>query len=94
MKEIIEKFIKENKLDLNDTGSALNSTCCIISGYALHIGIIDVDILCNMFVDKLNADQNLELEKVFNYAKKHQYEDFWKTEQAEKQYIFSKVKNI
>lgn len=88
MKKLIEKFIEENKLDLSETGSALNSTCCIIAGYALYIGIDHAHTLCSILLEKLDSDTDTELERVFNYAKSKNYGEWWKSEEAKKQYKF------
>lgn len=88
MKGIIEKFVIDNKLDLTTDGSALNSTCCIISGYALHIGITEINILINIFVDYTSNDFDEELTRVFLFAKKNNYGKWWESEEAIKQYIF------
>lgn len=88
MKELIEKFITENNLDLSTDASAFNSTCCILSGYALYIGIDDADILSSILIDKLDSNRYMELERVFNYAQRNNYEKFWITEEAHKQYKF------
>lgn len=88
MKELIEKFITENNLDLSETGSALNSTCCILSGYALHIGISRLAEFISFFVENSSHDFDEELARVFNYAKSKNYEKFWLSEEAKKQYIF------
>ena len=88
MKELLEKFIKENKLDMDECGSALNSTCCIIAGYALHIGITELEELINIFVDTSSINFNEELTRVFLFAKKNNYGKWWESEEAIKQYIF------
>lgn len=88
MKELIEKFIIENNLDLSETGSALNSTCCIIAGYALHIGITRSSDIVSVFVETSSHDFDEELTRVFDYAQKNNYKKFWLTEEAKKQYKF------
>jgi hypothetical protein len=85
----IEKFIKENSLDFNDTGSSLNSVCTTISGYALHCGLIDVEILydliCAVYPSTSCKD---ELKRVFAFAKSANYQSFWSTAKAKKMYKF------
>jgi hypothetical protein len=86
------KFIKENKLSFEGmTGSALNSDCCVLSGFALHCGINDVDEVKRAIWDaKSNKKRNFvdELERVFQYAESNSYERPWKRGEFDKLYKF------
>jgi len=87
MKEKIEKFIKDNKLDLTGSGSELNSVCTILSGYALHLGIDMVDLL--NIIDGIEPAFNFaELERVFKFAKEANYGDWWSKPKNRKMYKF------
>lgn len=88
IKAEITKFIEDNKLDFDQTGSGLNSACCILSGFALYKSVNDSDDLVTC-IDKLDLDGIRELEKVLDFADKHRYGEFWKTEQATKEYVFT-----
>lgn len=85
----IRQFIIDNKLSLIGTGSSLNSVCCILSGYALHIGITE-DLELNNILAEINPNDDLwkEIVKVFGFAKKNNYGEFWKSEEAKKMYKF------
>lgn len=83
----IVKFIEDNKLDFEQTGSGLNSACCIISGFALYKGVWDSDDVVTC-IDKLDLDGITELKRVFKFANSHDYERFWSTEQAKLEYVF------
>jgi hypothetical protein len=87
MKEKIEQFIKDNNLDLSVTGSALNSVCTILSGYALYLKLELVDF--SNIIEEINSSFNFaELERVFLYAEANHYEKFWMTAKAKKMYKF------
>ena len=88
--DLLLKFITDNKLGFDDSGSALNSNCVIICGYALYIGgnleYIFESLRHLEYI--LTVDLITELERVYNYAEKNMYEKFWDTEAATKQYVF------
>lgn len=92
--EIIEKFIKENKLTFTGTGSALNSDCTILSGFADFKGVTNGLVLCE-YVEKARpgtmkgrVDAKKELLRVFEFAYKYNYGNYWKGVEAEKMYKF------
>jgi hypothetical protein len=87
----IKDFIENNNLDFSGSGSELNSVCTIISGYALHIGIDNVDTL----IDIVNSHfpygtfvEQKELERVFKFAKGANYGKWWLSPDAKKMYKF------
>ncbi len=84
----LEQFIKDNNIDLTQTGSNLNGQCVVLSGFALYLGMDfnDVDnVVKEMFPEASYFD---ELERVFNYADSHNYSSYWKTDQAKQMYKF------
>lgn len=86
---LIETFIKNNELDFNDTDSALNFNCCVISGYALHLNIDNFDDLILLFdVTSLSSNTVTELKKVFEFAKGKNYGEWWTTDDAKELYHF------
>ena len=88
MKELI-KFIKANKLKFQE--GRRNSDSVILSGYALYLGIEDVEDIKTAIESTLkdyDSDYAKELEKVFSYAQDHNYESFWETDESKKLYIF------
>lgn len=81
MENTIRAFIKDNNLSLTETNSALNSTFTILCGYACHLDI-EEDLLVEI-IDKikpLSRDEEKQLRKVYYYASKNSYKDFWKEE--------------
>lgn len=84
------KFIKNNNLDFNGSGSGLNSDCTIISGYALHLGIDSPDIVIKA-IKTINTEASKfkpELERVFVYARNNNYGDYWDSDEAKSMYKF------
>jgi hypothetical protein len=88
MKEKLIKFIKDNKLNFDTSGSGLNSACVIISGYALFIEASLDDIteaVEELFPESVFVD---ELSRVFDYAEDNNYEKFWSLPKAKEMYKF------
>jgi hypothetical protein len=83
----IQKFIKDNGLDFTGSGSDLNSNFCILSGYALYLGLTLKELKDEMNTEILD-DAEQELERVFNFAENHDYGAWWKTYDAGLQYKF------
>lgn len=86
----LEQFILDNNLQFDGEGSDLNSDCCIISGYALHIGADENDI--EQAIDNVREDAvgnyEEELERVFDFAKASNYGSWWKRTEAKEKYKF------
>jgi hypothetical protein len=89
MKEKLIKFIKDNELNFNTSGSGLNSACVIISGYALHLGAINTSEIVGAILQLFpEADFEDELNRVFDYASDNNYEKFWSLPKAKEMYKF------
>ena len=93
--EKLQKFIIDNNLSFNGDDSTLNSECCIISGFALHIGLDEfylledaIDSLADGNKDFVPYSYEKELRKVFNFALTHNYGAWWSTPYAKEQYKF------
>jgi hypothetical protein len=93
--EKLQKFIIDNNLSFNSDDSTLNSECCIISGFALHIGLREfylledaIDSLADENEDFVPYDYETELRTVFYFAKTHNYGTWWSTPYAKEQYKF------
>ena len=97
--EKLMKFIVDNKLNFDDTDSGLNSTCCILCGYALHVNelagarIDDTDIInaVDKSFIKIPTTRNYyvdELTRVYEFAEFNSYGKWWKTDDAKEQYKF------
>lgn len=89
MKGKLIEFMVDNKLNFNGSGSGLNSSCTIISGYALHIGanVGEIKEAITETFPKANNYQK-ELERVFDFANRSNYQDFWKKDEAKEMYKF------
>jgi len=88
MQDKIEKFITDNGLQFVE--GTRNSDSTILSGYALHLGIKEVEILTKAIDNVLpDADDYYsELDRVFKYAQKNNYGKYWKTKVAKETYVF------
>jgi hypothetical protein len=92
----IEKFIIDNDLTFDEGHSCLNSDCCTISGFALHVdeGECDItiddliDVVENTLEDVGGADFEAELARVFEYAENNNYGEWWTSEEAKIKYNF------
>lgn len=90
----IQQFIKDNNIDLTGSGSSLNGECVILAGYALYLNEDKYDF--DKLLEDVQEDGLLdltseaidELERVYSFAYKSDYDSFWKTEKAKTQYIF------
>ena len=83
---IVKQFIEDNNLDFTDSGSSLNSNCVILAGYACVLGLEWSELID--FLEDIPIEDIGELERVFNYARSHNYGAFWETEEAHKLYKF------
>jgi hypothetical protein len=91
MENKIKQFIEKNKLSFSDTGSGLNSECCILAGYSLYLGCKNSEEVTNVIDETLPAiskDYKTEFDRVFIYAKDSSYGNYWSTEEAKKMYKF------
>ena len=89
-KELLIKFITANSLSFYEGNSSLNSDCCVISGYALHLGVHDSEELMDAIDDSgITSDvYHEELERVFKFAQANDYGAYWLTADAKLQYKF------
>ena len=89
----LAKFIKDNKLNFEGVGSDLNSNIIILSGYADYIGVNNYKILISAittaYPGKVISDDLLdETKRVFEFAYKFNYGNWWKKKEAELMYKF------
>lgn len=94
----IQKFIKDNNIDLTDSGSGFNASCVILAGFGLYLNDdtnnpdqVLADIQENN-VYGLNLAQEEEFKKVFDFAYRTNYFRFWEKEDAHTMYIFESKK--
>lgn len=91
--EKLEKFIKENELKFNGTGSALNSSCTIIAGFADHCGVTDASDILEAIQEATEGEDissavSLEISRVFDFAYTYNYGNWWKSAEAKRTYKF------
>ncbi len=90
----LKKFIKENALNFEGTGSDLNSNLTTLCGFALFIGMTQSEEVVKAIPtpggSPIPVRVVVETKKVFNYAKRGNYQHFWSTPEAEEQYRFDK----
>lgn len=90
----IQEFIKNNNLSLDGYGSDLNSTCCIIAGYALYENGDNNDfakLVADITEDnriELSSGAESELARVYAYAFMNNYEQWWHKPGAHTMYKF------
>lgn len=87
--EKLEKFIKENNLTFAE--GSRNTDAVVISGYALHLGINDVNVIENVIEKTVSTrgwEYDKELKRVFEYAKDNNYGQWWTPESAKTMYKF------
>ena len=80
----LEQFIKNNNLTFKV--GRRNNDITIVCGYALHNNCSEEDI-----IKAINSNDSIikeEVKRVYDYAKKHDYGNFWETEEAQNLYKF------
>ena len=82
----IQTFIEKNHLDFEGSDSNLNSTFCILSGYALYLGLTLDELRAEMLEEQ--KPNHPELYRVFDYAENHLYGEWWTSKEAHEQYEF------
>lgn len=88
MEQQIKDFIENNNLTFEP--GRRNSDSCILSGYALHLGMKNANKLESL-IEKYcenSEDFQEEFNRVYNYASQNNYGKFWTTEEARKEYKF------
>lgn len=85
--EKLKKFIIDNNLEFDISGSGLNSACTILAGHACYLGFSkeDTEILSTLMP---TSYAGIEFKNVFKYAFDRNYKKFWETEEAKKMYKF------
>lgn len=93
----IQQFIKDNGLDITDVeygDSGGNSLACILSGYALYLGMTEEELIGEIgeiFEEDNSTWDSSEIERVFAYAKSKNYGDWWKKPEAHNMYKFDEI---
>ncbi len=83
----IREFIKENSLSFVE--GSRNTSCVIIIGYALHLGLTQTELEAEL-QPEIKEDGFIldELNRLFAYCLKNNYGKFWSSKEAKKQYKF------
>ena len=82
----IQTFIEKNNLDFEGSGSSLNSTFCILSGYALYLELTLDELKAEMLEEQ--QPEHPELVRVYEFADDHSYGEWWKCVDAHVEYEF------
>lgn len=90
MEEIL-KFTRENNLEFDLEGSALNGNCVILAGFACYMDKNDSQEIIDAIKEKYPTSDafDAEFERVFNYANDNNYGSWWKLPEANKLYKFT-----
>jgi hypothetical protein len=92
MKKVLIQFIKDNKLTFKGSGSALNSDCVILCGFALYIGANKSTCMDSIPTKEINvAEVHTEIERVYEYAERNNYGDYWKNGVAKASFKYDLV---
>lgn len=81
----LETFIKDNNLKFEE-GSGGNSDILAICGYACYLGASLTEVFDA--INTSSVDTEIEVERIYDYAKKNNYAKFWHTSAAKAQYTF------
>lgn len=92
MKEKIEKFIRENELNFNSSGSSLNGAYTVVCGFADYVGAskkaVKEAVLACTGVETLPTESNKELEKIYKFTTTYNYGKWWLKPEANRMYKF------
>ena len=83
----MKEFIKNNHLSFGV--GRRNSTVTVLIGYAQHLKM-SIDDLKAELAEQIKADSFIkeEIDRLWNYCKTNNYNNFWKSDEAKKQYKF------
>jgi hypothetical protein len=83
----IRQFINDNNISF--TEGSRNTSCTIIIGYALHLGLSQTDLEAELQPEiKEDGFIQDELDRLFLYCLSNNYGKFWSSKAAKKQYKF------
>jgi hypothetical protein len=83
----MRKFIIDNKISFEE--GSRNSAVVILIGYAQHLGLSKEQLEAELS-EEIEADNFIqdEINRLWDYCSRNQYNKFWKTEEAKKLYKF------
>ena len=83
----LKTFIENNNLTFLE--GTRNSDSVVICGYGLHINATEDEILDVVTkLDDVDVNIDDEISRVYRYAKANNYQNYWNTPEAKKQYTF------
>jgi hypothetical protein len=91
MNEKIEKFIRENELNFNSSGSSLNGAYTIVCGYADHVGASKKAVKEGVQAcigTALSTESKKELDKIYKFTTTFNYGKWWQKPEASRMYKF------
>jgi len=89
--EKIKKFIKDNGLTF--LRGRRGTETIIICGYALSLGMTKFTLwgVIGYLGDMGKDDSESEFERIYEYADKNKYGEYWNTPEAHENYVFDEV---
>ena len=93
MKETLVKFITDNELNFNSSGSGLNGAYTVLCGYADHLGaskkaVKEAVVSSAGLGTYFPSDHQTELNKVYSFASTYNYGKYWASDEAKRMYKF------
>ena len=92
MKDKLEKFIRENELNFNSSGSALNGAYTVLCGFADHVGAskkaVRDAVKATTGVETLPVNSKKELDKIYKFTTTYNYGKWWQKPEAARIYKF------
>lgn len=99
MKSKIKLFLEDNDLSFSDSGSGLNSSCCILAGYVCYLNSLGttktkisvssvITIILSQKEGEVSEGFQDEFKRVYSYAVDNNYGEWWKSPLAKSSYKF------
>lgn len=83
---ILQKFIEDNNLSFQE--GQRNTSTVILCGFSLY-NEISIQEIHNAINDKeFSSELTQELKRVYEYAKRNNYREYWNSEDAKTRYKF------
>lgn len=80
----LKKFIKDNNLVFKS--GYRNTPSVVLTGYAQHIGASMIE--CINAVNTTDSKTNNEIERIYEFAERNNYKEYWNSEEVKKLYKF------
>jgi hypothetical protein len=89
--EKLKKFITDNNLEFN-SGSGGDVNILALCGYACYIEASQEEVIHAANSNVIWIDN--EIKRVFDYASTHNYNKFWKTDNAKKLWKYEELPTV